>query len=166
MNAYPHCALRFNTTRQSGLGLFEVLITMALTAIGLMGLAALQVQGLMNNESAYQKSQATVLAYDIADRMRANMSSIDNYLTSYMTLAEATAAGVQEGCQTSTGCTSAQLAQNDLLEWNAALQAALPAATGTITLAGDIYTVTVNWDGNRDGAVNSDDPNFQFSFQP
>jgi type IV pilus assembly protein PilV len=152
--------------RQSGFSLFEVLITMVVSAVGLMSLAALQAAGVRSNQSAYQGSQAAVLAYDIADKMRANTVSINNYLTSYMTLAQATAAGVQTDCKTTTGCTSAELAQNDLLEWHAALNDSLPSPTGIITLDGSIYTVTVNWDDNRDGVVDADDTPFQVSFQP
>jgi len=157
-NSRPH--------RQSGFSLFEVLITMVVSVVGLMGLAALQAAGVRSNQSAYHGSQAAVLAYDIADKMRANTASINNYLTSYMTLAQATAAGVQTGCKTTTGCTSAELAQNDLLEWSAELNTNLPAPTGIITLDGTVYTVTVNWDDNRDGVTDADDAPFQVSFQP
>ena len=154
------------TSPQSGFSLFEVLIAIVITAIGLLGLAVLQTTGLRNNQTAYHGSQAAVLAYDMSDRMRANPESINNYLSSYMTLAQATAAGVQEGCGTSGGCTTAQMAQNDLLEWNAAITEALPQGTGAITVLGDIYTVSVSWDRNRDGAVNGADVPFQVSFQP
>ena len=152
--------------RQQGFSLFEVLIAIVITAIGLLGLAVLQTTGLQNNQTAYHASQATVLAYDMADRMRANPESVNNYLSTYMTLAQATAAGVQEGCGTTTGCTTAQMAQNDLLEWNAALTETLPLGTGTITVVGDIYTVAVSWDRNRDGVRNGADIPFQVSFQP
>jgi len=161
-----HKQLNPNLRCQSGFSLFEVLITMVVSVIGLMGLAALQAAGVRSNQSAYHSSQAAVLAYDIADKMRANTASISNYLTSYMTLAQATAAGAQTGCKTTSGCTSAELAQNDLLEWAAALNANLPSPTGIITLDGTVYTVTVNWDDNRDGAVDADDAPFQVSFQP
>ncbi len=172
------------TSRQSGYSLFEVMIAIVVTSIGLLGLAAIQATGLKNNQSAYHRSQATVLAYDIADRMRANASSIDNYLTSFMTLTAATATGAQAGCKNTTGCSTAQMAQNDLLDWNAALTAVLPVPTGTITIDDrgtitvddDVYTISVNWDDNRDGVVDDVDndmgndaiydPNFQMSFQP
>jgi len=163
---YGSHSLGFRATRQSGFSLFEVLITIVLLSVGLLSLARIQATGLMNNQSAYQRSQATVLAYDLADRMRANTAAVNNYLTSFMTLSAATATGPQSGCITTGGCTSAQLAQNDLLEWDAALNAALPSATGVITLTGNIYTIRVNWDDNRDGVVDTDDPNFQVSFQP
>ena len=70
------------------------------------------------------------------------------------------------GCTTTGGCTAAQLAQNDIAEWNADLAAALPGGTGSIVLAGGIYTINVNWDDNRDGLVDANDPGLQVSFQP
>lgn len=30
---------------------------------------------------------------------------------------------------------------------------------------GSIYTVTINWNDNRDGSVNNNDPNFQTGFR-
>ena len=149
--------------QQAGFGLFEILITIVIVAIGLLGLAAMQATGLKNNQSAYRSSQATFLAYDIADRMRTNTSAISSYL---MGPDEATEKGVTGGCYSTTGCTAAQLAANDLNEWNAALNADLPGAVGSIVLAGDVYTISVRWDDNLDGTVNSDDPNFQVSFTP
>jgi type IV pilus assembly protein PilV len=154
-------------SRQSGTSLFEVLIAIVVLSIGLLGLAGAQATGLMNNQGAYHTSQATVLAYDMADRMRANTESITNYLTKFKTLEEAEIIGPKMHCKDTAGeCGSALMAQNDLFEWNSALKAALPDPTGTIALAGDIYTITLRWDDNRDGVIDTDDPSFQVSFQP
>jgi type IV pilus assembly protein PilV len=150
------------TNSQLGFSLFEVLVTLVVLAIGLLGLAALQATGLKQNHSAYHRSQATQFAYDITDRMRSNKSAINNYLSSFML---PTVAVSQASCLT-TGCTSAQMAQHDLFEWNSNLTSYLPNGTGTITVNGSTYTITVSWDDNRDGVVNSDDPNIQASFQP
>jgi len=51
----------------------HALVAMLVLAIGLLGLAGLQVVGLRNNQSAYLRAQATQLAYDMADRMRTNI---------------------------------------------------------------------------------------------
>jgi type IV pilus assembly protein PilV len=90
-----------------------------------------------------------------------------------MTLDAAVAAGAVAGCRTTDGCTSAELAQTDLVDWRAAMTAAIPGSTGEIAVAGNTYTITLNWDDNRDGVVNADpddeiddDPSFQVSFQP
>jgi len=170
-----------------GFTLIEVLISMLILAVGLLGLAGLQATGLRNNISAYNRSQATQLAYDLADRMRANVAEAQNYNTSiYITQAPAGAAVAN--CELAAGCSPTEMAQNDLFEWNCAIAgcdgppvipATLPLGQGSITFLGTIYTITINWDDNRDGCVNpgdagagcaalpasDDDPSFQMSFQ-
>lgn len=169
--------------RQTGFSLLEVLIAIVITSIGLLGLAAMQATGLRNNHSAYHRSQATVLAYDIADRMRSNASSMGSYTTPVAVdeaevveaLVEGEAVVEEEtpevdlsGCKSTSGCSAALLAQNDLAEWNADLAAYLPLGTGAIAFdnATNIYTISVNWDDNRDGLVDANDPGLQVSFQP
>jgi type IV pilus assembly protein PilV len=149
--------------RQSGLSLLEVLIAIAVLAIGLLGLVQMQAFGLMNVERAYQRSQATVLAYAIADKMRANLTSLNAYLSDTMAPADAEA---QPDCLTTSGCSAAELAENDLFEWNSALQSELPGANGTIALADGNFTVAIIWDDSGDGIINSDDPSFNVSFSP
>lgn len=161
--------------KNSGFTLIEVLIAALVLAVGLLGLAGLQAVSIKNNLSAYNRSQATQLAYDMADRMRANKNqSLDpasgsviaagTYLTATMA---PSAAAAQASCATTAGCTGAQMAENDLFQWNTALAGTLPGGTGTITVvaATGVFTVTVNWDDNHDGAVNTSDPNFSVSFQ-
>lgn len=55
---------------QQGVGLIEVLITVLVLSTALMALAALQTRSLQYNSSAYLRSQANIIAYDIFDRMR------------------------------------------------------------------------------------------------
>lgn len=68
-------AMRFNN---SGVGMIEVLVTLVILSIGLLGLAALQLTGLRSNSSAGARSAATMLANDMADRMRANPKAVNN----------------------------------------------------------------------------------------
>lgn len=153
-------------TRQPGYSLLEVLIAIVITSVGLLGLAAMQAIGLQNNLSSYHSSQATVLAYDIADRIRANKISVGNYLTDYMTLAQATEAGLSAGCKNAGGCSADQLAKNDLIEWKTSLEAALPGAEGEITgPVDDIYTITIKWNDNWN-EEDDDGPILRVSFQP
>ncbi len=156
--------------KNTGFTLIEVLISMLILAVGLLGLAALQANGLKNNVSAYNRSQATQLAYDIADRMRANMVDAGTLSTStyiYTTANPITAVAVQNNClQIANACTTAQMAQNDLFEWNTDINNLLPLGSGDIAVVGSIFTVTINWDDNRDGNVDTtNDPSFQMSFQ-
>jgi type IV pilus assembly protein PilV len=168
--------------KHAGFTLIEILIAMVLLAIGLLGLAVLQATSLKNNHSAYNRSQATQLAYDMADRIRANPADANKLATS--AYVATTTPAIQSSCNNSTGCTAALMAQNDRVQWNANIIAALGTlGKGTIAVdaATRIFTITVNWDDNRDGDVDGnggdvegdtdgdgdtdDDPFFQMSFQ-
>lgn len=103
----------------AGFTLLEVLVAVVVLSIGLLGLASLQVNGLRFNHSAYLRSQATALAYELADRMRANTPG----LASYNTPATTPPRALVPACRTvsANGCTPAQMAQNDVAEWQRAL---------------------------------------------
>jgi type IV pilus assembly protein PilV len=145
----------------TGFTLIEVLIAMLVIAVGLLGLAALQTTGLRNNLSAYHRSQATQLAYDLADRMRANVAGKASYTDILPSAATATA-----NCLTTTGCTTSEMAHNDLFEWNRAVGAVLPNGSGTMPApVANIFTITITWDDDRDGDRDADDTSFQTSFR-
>lgn len=57
---------------QRGFTLVEILVTVVLISVGLLGVAALQLTTLRGNQDSYVRSQASVLAGDILDRMRVN----------------------------------------------------------------------------------------------
>ena len=149
-----------------GFTLVEVLVTMVIMAIGLLGLAGLQGASLKNNQSAYYRSQATQLAYDLADRMRANVAEASKGSTStYITKTPSTAV-TKTGCTAVSGtCTPAQMAENDLAEWYSDLDNIFPGNLISIGFAAPIFTISINWDDNRDSNIDNNDPNFQMSFQ-
>lgn len=64
---------------QSGVGLLEVLVTILITVVGLVGLASMQLRSLRANQSANQQAQAIWMVSDMANRIRAN--SEGNYAT-------------------------------------------------------------------------------------
>jgi type IV pilus assembly protein PilV len=149
--------------RQSGFTLIEVLVSVIVLSIGLVGVAGLQAVSLKNNQSAFMRSQASALAYDLADRMRSNVLTADSNLYDPATAATVT------GCKTTAGCTPQQLAQNDLAEWNAAIATYLPMGEGFVCLDstpddgtaaanpqcdGTQLSIKIWWDDDRDGAIN------------
>jgi len=143
--------------KQRGFTMAEVLVSMLILAVGLLGMAGLQVNGLRNNQSGYFRSQATTIAYDLADRMRANRAG--NYL------GVPNPPVLQAACLTTAGCTTAQMAQHDMAEWNAAIGAVLPSGTGTLVASGSGFDITIQWDDNKDNAVDGNDPLFLVNFQ-
>lgn len=58
--------------RQRGVGMIEVLITVLVLSVGLMGLAALQGVSLQSNSVSYNRTQAVNLAHEVLDDIRAN----------------------------------------------------------------------------------------------
>jgi type IV pilus assembly protein PilV len=135
-----------HTQTQAGFTLVEALIAVLVLSIGLLGVAGLQLSSLRGNSDAARRSQATFLAYDIADRMRANRARAlaDDY---NIALGDTTpAAG------------GATLALRDLNEWRTAITATLPSGTnpasGQITrLAGGAqFEITIRWtEGSQSG---------------
>ncbi|VAW73885.1 Type IV fimbrial biogenesis protein PilV [hydrothermal vent metagenome] len=130
--------------RQKGTTLLEVLISVLVLSIGLLGVAGLQTYGLRYNQSAYLRSQATILAYDMVDRMRSNSSGVAaGYYNSVSTATLPT----DPNC-ISTGCTNLELANHDIREWAnyfVGTQPVLPSANGSVSRNGSIFTVNVSW---------------------
>lgn len=115
---------------QSGFSLLEVLVTMIIVAVGLMGFAAMMVQSMKNNRISMQRSTATFYAYDIIDCMRVNRSNRDSYAVNF-------------GDTKTTGTTV--VANNDVNDWQAALSTKLPSGQGKITFTNNIAKVEIKW---------------------
>lgn len=161
---------------QRGMTLIEILVTMVILAIGLLGLAALMVEGLRNNQSAYLRTQASIYAYDMADRMRINRDraiagDYDSYTTSGVG-----AVTTSPTCASSTsGCSPAAQVTLDKAEWTRAITgtngiALLPDGVGTISRgAGNEFTITLSWeeaqwdDDEEKEIVDTRDFSLQFS---
>ncbi|HKM28005.1 MAG TPA: type IV pilus modification protein PilV [Thiopseudomonas sp.] len=127
---------------QRGATMLEILITLLILSIGLLGMAGLQALSLKSNQSAYYRSQATFLAYDISERMRANSE-----------VARAGGYVVESPTSLSTYNTeSTDLAARDIAEWLNNLAETLPSGTGKNTLDGTLVTIEVSWDDTR-GAI-------------
>ena len=58
--------------RQGGFSMIEVLVTLLVFTVGLLGLAALQLNALQGTSDSAQRSQATAVLQDLAERIRAN----------------------------------------------------------------------------------------------
>jgi len=133
-----------------GFTLIEILVTLVVLSIGLLGLAGLQMNGLKSNHSAYLRSQATILTLDIADRMRANrISAITGAYD--IDLGDVPAAVNCEG--NGANCSAATLAGADLSDWKQLLTASLPQGDGSIsrTAVGNdtLVTIIVQWDDSK-----------------
>ena len=117
-----------------GVTLIEILVTIVVLSVGLLGLAGMHFQGLKNNQSAYFRSQATILAYSAMDLMRSDRINAINQNYDIALGTVATADG--------------SITNDNLVYWKNALQGALPTGDGAIdcTTNTAICIVTVQWD--------------------
>jgi len=110
--------------RQGGFTLLEVLIAIIILAMGLLGLAKLQTVGLTANNLAYQRSQASILAYEGVDMVYADREFAQNGCYDVTLEEDEPSAG---GCGESPNV--------DLVkDWKRRLDHTLPGGKGSITV--------------------------------
>lgn len=132
--------------RQCGFTLLEILIAIVLLGVGLLGLAGLQAVSLRNNHSAYLRSQATMLAYEIIDRMRTNRVSAQ---AGRYDIALGPYSGPAPQDCTAVSCDGTQLAAYELQDWKQRLPRYLPSGDGSIARLGQVFTITLQWTDER-----------------
>ena len=152
--------------RAAGFTLLEVLITLIVLAIGMLGLANLQSKIHTTELESYQRAHAVLILQDMVDRITTNRANAATYVTGTGTGALGT------GDSQAASCTGSPGVARDKCEWSNSLkgsaeksggtsvgamigargcveliQAANPA-TGTCTPG--IYRVSVAWQGIND----------------
>ncbi len=130
------------TVGESGFTLIEALVSIIIIAVGFLGLAFLQAQGMAFNTSSYTRSQASNAVYDLADRMRAN----PNGAIAGGYAATAAPSTFQDCDVGGAACDTAELAAFDLGRWYAQIQADF-GGTAVVTwdAATRTYNVTITW---------------------
>lgn len=123
--------------RQRGVSLIEVMISVLIVSLGLLGAAALQATALRNNQGSYERTQTSILTQGIFDAMRANLAAVN--ANSYNT-----------GGYICTAPQTASLATSDIARWITTLQTQIHSgACGSIECAAGVCTVNVRWDDSR-----------------
>lgn len=147
----PNCGWRSG----AGFSLLEILIAVLVLSIGVLGLAGLQFFGLKEGQTSYQRSQATLLAYEIADRMRASRQQA---AAGAFALDPATPAPAASSDCSSVACSASVLAAYDLRDWDQRVRTTLPSGKASISCVGSCglglkQTIQVMWDERRNGAT-------------
>lgn len=127
-------------SKQSGVGLIEILVTVLVLSIGLLGIAALQAQALKNNQSSLERSNAVMLSYFMLDAMRVNRTAaMDGQYNLGQTCVVVADAG--------------NLISHDQHIWMQSIKNQLgPSACGEITCNTTRCTVRIYWDDSRGSA--------------
>lgn len=101
-----------------GMSLVEILVTVFILSVGLLGIAATQAIGVSNNHDSYLRSQATMLVNELTERMSLNIQEVDNNnfdINAFdMTTCGTPPAAICEGPNVANQCTRAQLATYDI----------------------------------------------------
>ena len=112
----------------AGFTLLEVLVAIVVFSVGLLGLAALQIFSLRLSHDSLLRTTATILANDMADRMRANPVEAARGINSLYNNPLGLATGNphclskdESGNDIDTACTPAERAMQDFYEWRAKL---------------------------------------------
>lgn len=128
---FPHALPR----HQFGMTLIEVLVAVLILAIGLLGAAVIQLNALKYTDSSRMTSQASFIAYDMLDRIRANASA--DY-----------AWGRAERAPANTA--TASVRDLDLHDFEAnILGFAGASAKGSVSISAGEVTVSISWDDSR-----------------
>ncbi|MET0382539.1 MAG: type IV pilus modification protein PilV [Burkholderiaceae bacterium] len=140
--------------RAAGFSLIEVLVSMFIVAMGILALAGLLQAASRYGKMGELRSTATLLANDIADRIRANPAGAELGAAGYDLATRAYPSGLvapHAACTSASPCSPAELAQADMSFWTTRLRAMLPSgsayiknhpATGSAREAVDVW---VGW---------------------
>ncbi len=144
--------------RQSGSSMIEVLVTMVILMVGLLGLAGLQAQGLRSEMESYQRVHALILLQDMVGRINANRQVAPCYVTTALnpTYLGTDAAGT--GVVNAPVCAANARATQDMNDWSALLAGAaetsggarvgaMIGARGCIEQIAAGYQISVAWQG-------------------
>jgi type IV pilus assembly protein PilV len=126
---------------ETGFTLLEVLVSLTIVSIGLLGVAGLQIRSQQYNHVGYLRTQGVFLAYDIMDRMRINPAAAKDgdYAPSPLPT-------TSENCDT-TACNEEQLAEYDLVKWQELVKSTLLKSEVAInyTTTPNKYNIEITW---------------------
>jgi type IV pilus assembly protein PilV len=137
-------------THQRGIAMMEILVTLVILAIGALGLASMQLNAMKYNKESAVRSKATLLAMELSDRMRANITGVKaaSYDRNEGYTAALAAKVTAPSCGSGIECSSSNLAQLDLSDWLTDIGKDMPNGTGAvipITNNSAGYNIVIMW---------------------
>ncbi|CZI79027.1 TPA: type IV pilus modification protein PilV [Legionella pneumophila] len=144
--------------KDKGMTLLEVLISVVILAVGMLGIASMLIVSNKANNSSYAKLQAVQAVYDIFDRIRANSDAASNGSYNVSNIGSngyPTSVSAPSVLCNASVCNPNQLARYDTWYWLTKVVSQLPNGSGSITsalsgVAGNtVITVTVQWDDSK-----------------
>jgi type IV pilus assembly protein PilV len=133
--------LQPNPRGQYGFSLIEILVSLVLVTLSLLGMAALLATTHKNTASSQQRTQASILGANITERMRANREYVLAHPDAYSDLRS-------DECKALPAASAT--VELDRQQIVCLVRAALPGAKPpTITVDDNLVTVRLEWDDSR-----------------
>jgi type IV pilus assembly protein PilV len=139
------------THRQAGMTLIEVMVSVLILAIGLLGAAAIQLNALRYTDSSKMTSQASFVAYDMMDRIRANVDGNGNASNGAAVLASYALASLADAPAASPSNLTNAVTQDkaDFATNIRAFAGGTAGETSKIVVDKTKVTITIVWDDSR-----------------
>ena len=123
-----------------GFTLIEVLISLVIMSVGMLGIAGLYVHSMQAGRTSVLRHNAVTLAGDIADRIRANPRAGAAYGL----------AGANNNCvDGGIDCTIGEMAANDIFLWQQQAWTTLPNGQVNVVFDNGVvpptYQITITW---------------------
>ena len=113
-----------NRAGQSGITLIETMIAILILSFGMLGMLSVFLNSLKITSTSNFRSLAAQQSYALADSIRASLPQLTVY--------PGVSGSAVSGCLTSSGCTTANMAQTEIALWQTRLAASLPSGAGTV----------------------------------
>jgi type IV pilus assembly protein PilV len=154
---------RLGRRSQRGFSLVEVMVSVLVTSVSVLGMAGMQITSKRAGYEAIQRTTATAMAMDMLERMRSNPEVLASYAAASLGNGSIATEPVPKCSNDTTDiCTATQLAAHDLWEWEQAIDGVgetrdvsgtdvatggLVNPTGCIEVNDGMVTVTMAWQG-------------------
>lgn len=125
-----------------GFSLLEVLIALLILALGILGAASLQLSALRYHSGSLHATQASLLANDLLERLRANPEQLASYALTLDQACDESGAG-------QLAPVSESILQQDKIDFARAVACELPAGRARVAIRDGVATIILQWSEAR-----------------
>lgn len=138
---------------ETGFSLIEVLVTVVILGVGLLGMAGMQLRGVQANQGAHLRSQANSIASDIIDRLRANVWTVSSYNDFTLDIESESAPTAQDCESSAASCNQDEVVIYDKARWYSIISETLIPVNGGASDDELEIDITPNADGKSSQAA-------------
>lgn len=157
--------VQFRPRVQHGVSMIESLVALVVLSFGMLGIGTLVLASLQDTRSSLNRTRAVALAWDMAERMRANPAMADTYVDLSATTGTDNTCFADNATSSASvnACAPDELAEHDIFQWKQTMTApatGVPSGDGNITsiaVTPPTYQIEVTWTGGIVDGVESRD---------